>query len=71
MTDISDRASQIEQLQRDIAIKQRIQNPQSSSPYCEDCGNDIPLERLKAVMGCVRCIDCQIRYEKVKRNYRR
>ena len=31
---------------------------------CEDCGDDIPVERRTAVRGCRRCIFCQERFEK-------
>ena len=27
--------------------------------YCIDCGEEIPIERLKAIPGCCRCVDCQ------------
>ncbi|GGB55041.1 DksA/TraR family C4-type zinc finger protein [Blastomonas aquatica] len=27
--------------------------------YCEDCGDDIPLARRKALPGSRTCIDCQ------------
>jgi DnaK suppressor protein len=31
---------------------------------CEDCGDDIPLERLHAAPGASRCVRCQAIYEK-------
>jgi len=31
---------------------------------CVDCGQDIPIERLKAQPTALRCVPCQTRYEK-------
>jgi RNA polymerase-binding protein DksA len=31
---------------------------------CEDCGDDIPLERLRVNPGATRCVRCQSMYEK-------
>ena len=31
--------------------------------YCEDCGTQIPIARLKAVPTATRCIRCQTEYE--------
>jgi RNA polymerase-binding protein DksA len=31
---------------------------------CEDCGDDIPLERLRVNPGATRCVRCQSVYEK-------
>ena len=32
-------------------------------PYCIDCGDEIPLARLRAVPGTVRCVRCQAERE--------
>ncbi len=34
-----------------------------SLTHCEDCGEEIPEARRKAVPGCRRCIDCQTLHE--------
>jgi RNA polymerase-binding protein DksA len=31
---------------------------------CEDCGEDIPVERLRAYPGATRCVRCQSVFEK-------
>ncbi len=31
---------------------------------CEECGSEIPLERLIAMPGTTLCVDCQAEYEK-------
>lgn len=31
--------------------------------YCEDCGEEIPPERIKAIPGARRCVQCQEVYD--------
>lgn len=60
MTDIIDRAAEIEQKQRDYYIHQARKNTfKATTPYCVDCGEDIPVERQKALGGVTRCVHCQ------------
>ena len=33
---------------------------------CIDCGDEIPEKRLKAVPGCLRCIECQKDFESTR-----
>lgn len=64
MTDILDRASELEELQREVALASARYRPAGQSySHCEECGDDIPEARRKAVPGCHRCIHCQQRYE--------
>jgi len=60
MSDLFDRASDLEQLQREEALA-RHRRPAAGPSYshCEDCGDDIPAIRRQAVPGCTRCIVCQ------------
>jgi phage/conjugal plasmid C-4 type zinc finger TraR family protein len=37
-----------------------------SLEFCEDCGDDIPEARRKAVSGCTLCVDCQTIHERKK-----
>jgi phage/conjugal plasmid C-4 type zinc finger TraR family protein len=30
-----------------------------SYSHCDECGEEIPLARQKAIVGCKTCIDCQ------------
>lgn len=49
----------------DAVAKFRSGLPKGPSlTHCDDCGEEIPLARQKAVMGCRFCIDCQIFNEK-------
>jgi len=34
-----------------------------AATHCEDCGDEIPEARRRAVPGCRRCIDCQTFHE--------
>lgn len=64
MTDLYDRATQVEELDREAAILR--QRRQAQAPVvaagvileCVECGEPIPAERRKAVHGCTRCIGC-------------
>lgn len=64
MSDIIDRACEIEMLQRDAALESnsrlwQLEHDGSSEEYCIDCGESIPEARRLAAPGCKRCIDCQ------------
>lgn len=71
--DIIDQASDLELAQteshlakvRKAAKPEQVQNADGSWPQteCEDCGDDIPLQRLLAC-GSIRCIHCQEALEK-------
>lgn len=72
MTDIYDRASELEQKTRERALAAQTQRAgltgktvADSAAECKDCGDDIPLKRRKAMPGCQRCIHCQERQEKI------
>lgn len=71
MTDIFDRASELEQKTRERALAAQAQRAAltgktvaDSATECQDCGDDIPLKRRKAMPGCQRCIHCQELREK-------
>ena len=62
MTDLYDRAAEIEQFHRETAIRNQAEknNPAAVSAYeCEECGEPIPEARRQAVIGCRCCISCQ------------
>lgn len=66
MTDLYDRATQVEELDREAAIMRQRQRQQTQAPVliagvvleCIECGEPIPIERRQAVQGCTRCISC-------------
>ncbi|WP_047396523.1 TraR/DksA family transcriptional regulator [Chitinibacter sp. ZOR0017] len=66
MTDIFDRASDLEQWQRDKAIAIAREQVESTvtSLGCHDCGEPIPEARRNAQRHCTRCVPCQTKYEK-------
>ncbi len=45
------------------------QAAQPSLSECEDCGEDIPVERQTLVRGCTRCIYCQGLHERKLKGY--
>ena len=65
MPDMFDRAAEIEQQQRDQALKRALTRPtetprqDETGRYCTSCGIQIPAARLAAVPNAVRCISCQ------------
>lgn len=63
-----DRADQAGQFHVDLALLHHQQGLEpdtgiASSGICNDCGNDIPPERIAARPHCTRCIDCQRAFE--------
>lgn len=66
MTDVFDRASDLEQWQRDqaIAIAREHEESTVTSLGCHDCGEEIPEARREAQPHCKRCVPCQSAFEK-------
>lgn len=71
MTDVFDSASELEEQDRQRALAEQSRRAglagkteADSAEFCEDCGEDIPLKRRKAVPGCQRCVACQSRKER-------
>lgn len=65
MPDLLDRAAELEQRQRDQALKAALNRPKaaevnSGEPrYCCDCAEQIATQRLVMVPYAMRCTDCQ------------
>lgn len=53
----------------DVRRALEAQAAQPSLSECEDCGEDIPLERQQFVKGCTRCTHCQAVYERRRAGY--
>jgi phage/conjugal plasmid C-4 type zinc finger TraR family protein len=69
MTDIYDRAQELEQKQREAALRQQaaVSRPLGTSlTHCDDCGEAIPQKRRDAAPGCTRCITCQTEAERLR-----
>lgn len=63
-----DQASALEQHRRDQGVEKARQALMGQgSDECEDCGEDIPLERRKALPSSFRCIKCQTIFERTGR----
>ena len=68
MEDIIDSASEIEELQRNTAIKMRRLNYLAvSATHCCECGDPIDERRRLAVQGCRTCASCQQDLELIRK----
>ncbi len=78
MTDIFDRATEIEELERDSAIAaQAARTAQAETPFeiqgkrvCLDCFVPITKRRLVANPQAVRCVECQQDHDRQKKRGR-
>ncbi|HHF0974483.1 TPA: TraR/DksA family transcriptional regulator [Haemophilus influenzae] len=70
MTDQFDRAQQLEEMQREIALKKHRTFQAVSRLYCEDCDEPIPEKRRQMIQGVTRCVTCQEQEEKRQRQLR-
>lgn len=70
-----DEVAQILDITRNLAAVKDLQDrmaQQRSRPslaQCEDCGEDIPIERQRIAQGCTRCITCQSLEERRLKGY--
>ncbi len=68
MADIIDSASEIEELQRNTAIKMRRLNYLAvSATHCCECGDPIDERRRLAVQGCRTCASRQQDLELIRK----
>lgn len=70
MTDPIDHAQELEERQRDTALRRQAtraglagKTMADSAKGCQDCDQPIPEARRWAVPGCQRCVKCQTIYE--------
>lgn len=71
MADIADEAGELTELMDSLNISTlRAAVSGEGQEYCEDCGEDLSLERRKAAPWAVRCVPCASVYEK-KQQHRR
>lgn len=75
--DESDRASDIQEFEISLAIKQHQQQPKEQPVFnenglkiCVDCDVPIPPERLRANQNAVRCVHCQEELERFNKLHR-
>ena len=67
MPDIADQAQTEESYERDVAILAALHRPAGCEdgpdwiqgiPYCRECGEPIPIKRIKAMPGTGLCVEC-------------
>ncbi|MCC8380205.1 hypothetical protein Xsto_02993 [Xenorhabdus stockiae] len=52
-------------------IAQHVNRPIGISAFkCKDCGEPIIEIRRIQVLGCSRCVDCQVDFELINKHYR-
>ena len=71
MTDQFDRAQQLEEMAREIALKKHRTFKAVSRVYCEDCDAPIPEKRRQLIPGVSRCVACQEIEEKRQQQFRK
>lgn len=71
MTDQFDRAQQLEEMAREIALKKHRTFQAVSRVYCEDCDAPIPEKRRQLIPGVTRCVTCQEIEEKRQQQFRK
>lgn len=57
--DIADKAQQREQLQRDLALANRVHDEPNAITHCVECGREIGKARKQAMPSARLCIKCQ------------
>lgn len=71
MTDVFDRASDLEEQQRQDALQAQARRAgldgktvEDSATHCGACGHLIPIARRRAVPGVQTCVSCQADLER-------
>lgn len=68
MTDIFDRAQELEEFDRERAIERALGKAHTRGPddilSCVDCDDPIDPERRQVKPGCLRCVECEARRER-------
>lgn len=75
MTDVIDKASEIEQRERDYLIKankpvKELPNEFDGHRYCVECDIELNTKRLDAAPNAVRCVPCQEVCEHQQKQYK-
>lgn len=65
MTDAFDRAQELEELHRAESLRAALAQPEriGTSPFCVECGEEIPEARRLALPGVSLCLGCQTEQE--------
>ncbi len=75
MTDVFDRAQELEQQHREAAIQKAMRQdaecPGATDCQMPGCGEPIPDARQRLVPGVRFCAECQARVEQVQKQWRR
>lgn len=75
LTDIIDMAAQRAEMFRESALAAHFMKPDLSTGkqrvvddiiFCIECEEPIPPARLRALVGCIRCVECQQHFDDVR-----
>lgn len=70
MTDMFDKAQELEEMQRQHNLARHHSKTQqmiNTTPYCDECGDEIPLKRRQMLPNVSTCVECQHIIEKIRR----
>lgn len=59
MTDFADEASEITERHIEESLQKIVRYRGNSLKNCVECDDDIPVERQRAIPGCIRCAECE------------
>lgn len=69
MVDLVDMAEEFQAMNLQDRINARAQFTTHSNHECEDCGEEIPVQR-RAIGGVTHCIGCQTKLEAKQKHFR-
>ena len=69
MVDLVEMTEEFQAHQLEQQILARTQFSAQSQHECDDCGEDIPVQR-QALGGVTRCIECQTKFEAKQKHFR-
>ncbi|WP_171334249.1 TraR/DksA C4-type zinc finger protein [Acinetobacter sp. CFCC 10889] len=69
MVDLVEMAEEFQAMNLQEKINARTQFTVPSHDECDDCGEDIPVQR-QALGGVTRCIECQTKFEAKQKHFR-
>lgn len=71
MSDAVDQANEVIERSLEANIRKATeQKPVSTSPWCEECGCEIPAQRREKLPWATTCVECQEHIEKRARLWR-
>jgi len=71
MSDAIDQATEVIEASLEASIRRQTQpRLPATSPFCEECGDEIPAERRQHIPWAVTCVSCQQSIEQRAKHWR-